>query len=138
MSIDRFLILCSVFVLAPVVLLFPACSTVVPPTVTRGPSVAIAGERTVSLTANRQVPRIQQSLENAGLATTNDPAAAEYALDVKVGNTRRTKPCGTAHNIAYILREKTGRVLVIKGRGLTGACIPNIFDEMSETLASYF
>jgi hypothetical protein len=26
----------------------------------------------------------------------------------------------------------------IKGRGLTGDCIPNVFDDMSQTLATYF
>ena len=31
-----------------------------------------------------------------------------------------------------------GRVLVLKGRGLTGSCVPNLFDDMSEKLASYW
>ncbi len=136
MNAHRLLI--SFFVLASVFLLLPACSSVVPPTVTWGPVAAITGEPTVSLKANRQLPRIQQSLRSAGLATGVGPADAEYALQVKVGKSRRTKPCGTLHNVVYLLRGQAGRVLVIKGRGLTGTCSPNIFDDMSQTLASFF
>ncbi len=138
MYVHRLLVPFFVFVLASAFLLLPACSSVVPPTVTWGPLAPIAGEPTVSLTANRQLPRIQQSLRSAGLTPAVDAAEGEYALQVKVGMSRSTKPCGTMHNVAYLLRGRAGRVLVIKGRGLTGTCSPNIFDDMSQTLASFF
>ena len=41
-------------------------------------------------------------------------------------------------NVVYILDGRGGHLMVIKGRGLTGACVPNIFDDMSQKLATSF
>jgi hypothetical protein len=40
-------------------------------------------------------------------------------------------------NVAYLLRSGRRYEMVIKGRGLTGSCTPNIFDALSQMLASY-
>ena len=61
-----------------------------------------------------------------------------YTLIAKVGSKRgSSEPCGTTNNVVYDLRSGSGRVLVIKGRGRTGTCKPNIFDDMSQKLAGY-
>jgi len=40
--------------------------------------------------------------------------------------------------VLYILNGRAGRILVLKGRGMTGGCSPNIFDDMSRLLARHF
>jgi hypothetical protein len=41
------------------------------------------------------------------------------------------------HNIIYILGGMGYQLMEIKARGLTGECMPNVLDEMSQTLESY-
>ena len=126
------------FVVSSVLLLLPSCTSVVPATVTYGPSMAITGEPVISLVARRQLARAELSLRDAGLDPTGDWGDTSYRLDVKVGRTRSSRECGTTNNVIYILSKKGQRVLVIKGRGMTGSCSPNVFDDMSEKLARYF
>ena len=40
--------------------------------------------------------------------------------------------------MAYIMNGSVGRIMILKGRGLTGSCSPNIFDDMSRLLARHF
>ena len=55
--------------------------------------------------------------------------AAAYTLRVRVGDNRLTDYAPSVH----------GRnVMVIKARGWTGSCEPNMFDEMSAKLAESF
>jgi hypothetical protein len=91
----------------------------------------------VFVTANDQGPRVEQSLRDAGLSVV-EPADATYLLRVDVGNSRGTQACGSTKNVRYILSKGRTRILVLKGRGRTGQCSPNIFDDMSRLLESYF
>ncbi len=115
-----------------------ACSTAVPTTVTWGPQPPISGEPRITLTSNAQYERVAQSIRDAGLSIETGGSRADYIVQVKVGSSRSSRGCGTLNNVAYILSGTTGRILVLKGRGLTGSCSPNIFDGMSRLLARHF
>jgi hypothetical protein len=92
----------------------------------------------VFLQARVQRPRVAESLRNAGVRLAESFAEADYILTTNVGRRRQTQVCGGSSNIAYILDGRGRHLMVIKGRGLTGTCTPNIFDDMSQELASYF
>ena len=51
---------------------------------------------------------------------------------------RLTDVCGQKHNVSYSLAVHGSNVMVIKARGWTGSCEPNMFDEMSAKLAESF
>jgi hypothetical protein len=115
-----------------------ACSSPVPATTTYAPTAPLQRGAVFYVTANLQRPRIIQSLREAGLKTTDQMNNGTYTLIAKVGSKRgSSQPCGTTNNVVYDLRSGAGRVLVIKGRGATGTCKPNVFDDMSQKLASY-
>lgn len=114
-----------------------ACTSPVPPTVTKAPIAPITGRAEVFLSATEQGPRIRKSLRDAGFEVVSS-TGAPYTLVVKVGNGRASMECGAVNNVSYDLRSPGGRVMVMKGRGRTGTCTPNIFDDMSRKLASYF
>ena len=115
-----------------------ACSSIVPATVTWGPVAAISGEPTITLTSKAQYDRVAQSITDAGLFIATGGSRADTILQVMVGSSRSSRGCGTLNNVAYILSGPAGRILVLKGRGLTGSCSPNIFDGMSRLLARHF
>ncbi len=112
-----------------------ACSSLVPATVTQSPSFPFEKDKGILLMATRQNGRIAQSLTDAGLKIVAKRSESEYALQVKVGSSRASTECGSINNVVYILNVEGRRVVVIKGRGSTGSCTPNIFDDMSRKLA---
>ena len=120
------------------VVLVSGCSSPVPPTVTRAPVTSLNAQPAIYLQANVQRPRILDSLRGAGIRTANSFEEADYILAVDVGKRRVTMKCGGMHNIVYILDSNGFPLMEIKARGLTGDCMPNAFDDMSHTLASYF
>ena len=115
-----------------------ACSSPVAPTTTVEPHSPLERGAALYVTANRQRPRVVQALRSAGLKTTDQMQSGTYTLVVKVGKSRGSQPCGTTNNVVYDLRSAGGRVLVIKGRGQTGTCKPNVLDDMSKKLAGYW
>jgi len=122
--------------LVAAMLFLAACATPVSPTVTmnRGPSLSADSMIYLSVRVERE--RIAQSLQDAGFTTTARLADAQYTLEVTAGRSRRGTSCGHVRNVSYILTDRAQRVMAIKGRGLTGSCVPNIFDAMSRELAS--
>lgn len=112
-----------------------SCSSPVPPTMTRRSAIPFERGAEILLQAQRQRPRILQSLEAAGLKPVNERAESGYVLIVSVGGSRAGRDCGSVNNVAYDLRG-SGQRMVIKGRGNTGSCTPNIFDAMSRRLAA--
>ncbi len=117
--------------------LVSACATTVPATVRMSPHVPIKKGSTIFVLAKVQRERIAQSLADAGLVVSDEWAGGGYSLTVQVGNNRARRDCGTVNNVTYVLNGLGQRLLVIKGRGATGSCDPNVFDDMSRTLASY-
>jgi hypothetical protein len=41
------------------------------------------------------------------------------------------------NNVRYDLKSGRQVILIMKGRGLTGSCPDNVFDDMSRKLATY-
>jgi len=115
--------------------LIVACSTPVPPTVTLGPVVPVDRSAVLFVMAESQRSRIVESLRHAGLRPADEPSETGLRLWVRLGGRRGGARCGGIHNVAYVLSEREMRVAVIKGRGSTGTCEPNIFDAMSQRLA---
>lgn len=124
-------------VLVLVFALLPSCSTPVPATVAFGPSIRMTEEPTVAVTANEQRVQVEESLRAAGLIVARD-RPSNYWLQVDVGSSRGSQPCGRMANVRYTLSQRGERILVIKGRGPTGSCNPNVLDDMSRLMESYF
>ena len=102
------------------------------------PQVALEPNAGIFVTANRERPRVALALVNAGLNVAEDYKDARYSLRVKIGRSRGGSSCGSNANVAYILDVIGQRAMVIKGRGRTGECQPNILDDMSRRLAAAF
>ena len=124
--------------IAAQVVLGSGCTSPVPPTVTRAPTTPLKANPAIFLQANVQRPRIAESLRKAGVHLSESYTKADYILNVKVGRRRSNQTCGGSSNIAYVLDGRNRHLMVIKARGLTGTCAPNVFDDMSQTLATYF
>ena len=117
--------------------LLSSCTTPLPATVTRAPVSPLKSNPKIFVRAAAQRERIVESLRNAGLEAMNSSSGPDYTLEVRVGRSRRSTPCGGISTVAFVLSHEGRYVLVIKGRGLTGSCRPNIFDDMSHKLSSY-
>jgi hypothetical protein len=124
--------------IAAQVVLGSGCTSPVPPTVTRTPTAPLIADPVVFLQASVQKPRIADSLRKAGVRLTESFSEADYILKVNVGRRHQNQTCGGSSNIAYVLDGRGGHLMVIKARGLTGTCVPNVFDDMSQKLATYF
>ena len=132
-------ILVCVSLLLAMSVLSSSCASEVPATITRHSSIPLSANAKIFLMANRQHERIAQSLKTAGLPVSNEWDGGGYTLTVKLGSRRSSKDCGSVQNVSYSLGGMgQRRLLAIKGRGATGECEPNIFDDMSRTLASQF
>jgi hypothetical protein len=130
--------LALVIAIALPVVLASGCTSPVPPTVTRAPTTSLKANPAIYLQATVQRPRIAESLRQAGVRLAPSFGEADYILNVNVGRGRGNQPCGGTSNVAYILDGRAGHLMVIKGRGMTGTCTPNIFVDMSQKLVSYF
>jgi hypothetical protein len=128
-----------------------ACTTV-EPTLIHPPLAPIRPGDKLFVSAQRDRERVVRALEQAGFQVTNGEDAG-YAVAVDVGKTKWSQGCGSLHNVRYTLIDldpSTSRevflanlrrgdlnqgVLEIKGRGWTGDCESNIYDQMSRALA---
>ena len=120
------------------IVLVSGCTSPMAPVVTQVPAGSLKAHPAIYLQARVQRPRIIDSLHGAGIRTTSLTKEADYILTVVVGKRRVKMQCGGMHNIIYTLGGMGYQLMEIKARGMTGECIPNILDEMSQTLASYF
>jgi hypothetical protein len=120
-----------------VVALAAACSSTIPARVTRPPPLPIDANAAFFVTATQQRDRVAQSLVNSGFTATDAWADATYSLNAKFGGSRSTDPCGSVNNVVYEIYFQGQRVMVIKGRGATGACHPNILDEMAQAIRKH-
>jgi hypothetical protein len=123
-----------------------ACSLVVPAKVTLSPQVPIDKGTNIFVVAEAQRERIVKSLIDAGLNVSDEWTVRGYSLTVSVGrwrtfrnlgSYRTSRECDRVSNVAYVLSGGSHQLMVIKGRGATGYCEPNVFDDMSRLLAVY-
>jgi len=115
----------------------PGCSSLVPATVTLSPRMPIKKGSDIFVIAQVQRERIVKSLVDAGFQVSDEWTNDAYSLTVSVGRWRASRACGRVNNVAYVLNGAGRRLMVIKGRGGTTGCEPNVFDDMSRTLAYY-
>lgn len=127
----------TLFPLTLLLALATGCASHVPATVTMPAIAPIDGRLPIFLIAPLQRAGIRKSLHAAGLKTLKRPRRDGYTLDVRLGSIRSSRPCGSLRNVAYVLKDAGVRIMIIKGRGVTGSCSPNIFDELSRMLASH-
>jgi hypothetical protein len=113
-----------------------ACSTTVPATITMRPTAPIKRSSPFFVVTRSQRESIEKSLGAAGLQVSDDPSKVGYSIEVRIGGSRGSRDCGTVNNVVYIVTAGGQRVMVIKGRGPTGSCSPNIFDDLSKQLAA--
>jgi hypothetical protein len=99
--------------------------------------MALKADPAIFVQATAQRPRIEESLRQAGVRVAESYGEADYILNVNVGRRRGKTACGGTSNVAYILDGRSGHLMVIKGRGMTRTCTPNIFVDMSHKLATY-
>ena len=123
--------------IAAQVVLASGCTGMVPATVTRTPPTPLKANPAIYLQARRQMPRVAESLRTAGVQLAESHSEADYTLNVNVGRGRGSNSCGGTSNVAYILDGGGRHLMVIKARGSTGTCIPNVFDEMSQKLTTF-
>ncbi len=143
---------------AALALLITSCAAV-QPFVSSPPTAPIKPNPTIFVAAQRDRGRITESLEHLGIEVV-DEGQPDYLLRAKVGKSKKLakeKDCGTFSSGSYELFEFSKeyirdsrvlswgsisrgdrRVLTMKGRGWTGNCSPNIWDDMSRTLVDQF
>ena len=109
----------------------PPCSRVFAPI-----DPDLARKLYVSATGEREA--VVASLEWAGFSVATDLRDTPLTLTVRLGGRRATRECGSVRNVVFELLHAGIRIAVIKGRGLTGSCHPNILREMSAELARLF
>jgi hypothetical protein len=115
-----------------------ACANTVPPRTDWGPSRELNLEPRIFVTASSQLERTKESMTKNRFTLVGSEREANYLLQVDIGSPRDPLDCGATNEVTYTLSAGPERVLVIKGRGKTGSCEPNVLDDMSLHLRSVF
>ena len=118
--------------------LLTSCASTVEPTITQFPIAELKPDAPIYVIANRQRPRVVRALRDAGLNITNRVTNDSYSLRVMIGRSRVSRSCGPKANTVYILNAFGQRLFVLKSRGFSGECEPNMLDDMSRVLAQQF
>ena len=121
-------------ILLALVLLLSACGTV-PPTPTKQGIFVLEAEPSLYVTATKQKPAIVDALRRAGIIVVDDLLESSHQLRVTLGIDKSFRDCGTLNNVKYTIRLQRRTLFELAGRGWTGECEPNVFDEMSLELA---
>ena len=114
------------------------CTTAVPPQTRVLSTIDPDVPQMVYVVTNDEREAVLGKLRRAGFEIANDPTGAPGVLHVRFGNSRASRECGWVRNVSYDLRLNSVRVAVIKGRGWTGSCSPNILGAMSDELARLY
>ena len=121
-------------ILLVLLLLLSACGSR-PPTPKTPSFIALEAEPSFYLIAAKQKPEILASLRGAGITVVDDLLESSHQLRVTLGVDKSFRDCGTLNNVKYAIRQQSRTLLELAGRGWTGGCQPNVFDEMSRELA---
>jgi len=114
------------------------CTTPVPPQTRVLSTIAPDVPMKLYVMTNDELGAVVEQLERAGFEIANDPTNAPGVLHVRLGSSRGSRECGLNRNASFDLRLNSVRVAVIKGRGYTGTCSPNILGAMSTELARLY
>ena len=121
-------------ILLALVLTLPTCGTVTP-TPTKQGNLVLEAEPNFYVTAAKQKPAIVDALRRAGIVVVDDLLESSHQLRVTLGVDKSFRSCGTLNNVKYAIRLQRRTLFELAGRGWTGECEPNVFDEMSLELA---
>ena len=113
------------------------CATPVQPHITYGEAMPLDRDRPFFVVAPKQEKRVVEALKKANLKTTESYENSVYYLSVEVGRRRDVKSCGTVNNVRYEIKYMGEAIMKIRGRGKTGTCTPNIFDEMTHLIEKH-
>ena len=125
-------------VLVAVILGLAACANTVPPRTDWGPAQELNLEPRIFVSASSQLERTKESMTKNRFTLVDSERDANYLLEVDIGSPRAPLDCGATNDVSYTLSAGAERVIVIKGRGKTGTCEPNVLDDMSLHLRSVF
>ena len=89
----------------------------------------------IYVTAARQKDTIKQALHNAGFHIVDRLENSTHLMRVTIGADQNTEPCGTLNNVRFQLRIEQRNIAEATAKGWTGSCQPNVFDEVSQTMA---
>jgi hypothetical protein len=112
-----------------------ACIADVAPTTQALGALRLQESPVLFVSAIRGRELVVDSLIRTGLSINEDIRKANLLLKVQLGAKKSNSPCGVVRNVIYILLEGDTPVLQTKGRGGTGTCTNNIFNQMSQELA---
>jgi len=115
-----------------------ACASPVPPRsrIFAPLDPGIPPELYVTTTSEREA--VLAALVQSDFSIAHDLRDTPLVLAVRLGGRRATRPCGSIRNVAYELLHEGVRIAVIKGRGWTGSCSPNILRDMGAELRRLF
>ena len=125
----------SILAASLLLLITMGCANVAP-RVTFAATEPIDIERPFFLVVNRDGEQVEKALSKEGVKITNANLDSIYELRVRVGRNLSREKCGSVHNVSYEVLDRGMRVMIIKGRGPTGSCQPNIFEQMSKELVA--
>jgi hypothetical protein len=115
-----------------------ACSSSVAPQMKVFGPIDPSITRLLYVTTNAERESVLAALRQAGFSITSDARETTFQLVVRLGASRSSRTCGWIRNVVYELRQKEVRIALVKGRGWTGSCSPNILLDMSARLAALF
>lgn len=109
-----------------------------PPHVTRIAPTPVGITQTVYvISATHKLPAAD-ALRRSGFEIVGDLASAGFVARFTVGVDKSFGNCGTLNNVKLALTSHERQVLEIAARGWTGACHPNVFDDMARVLQQEF
>jgi hypothetical protein len=111
-----------------------ACANRVAPRIVPVKPLVPYGDGRVYLEANRELPRIAESLRSMGMTVVDAPQATDLILKARLGKSRGSGSCGSSHNMQWLLWQGTTLVAKMVGRGPIGHCSENIVDAMTAEL----
>jgi len=92
----------------------------------------------IYVTATSEREAVLAALVQSDFSIAHDLRDTPLVLAVRLGSRRATQPCGWVRNVSYELLHEGVRIAVIKGRGWTGSCSPNILRDMGAELRRLF
>lgn len=123
---------------ALLLLVATACTTAVPPYSRVFAPIDPELPRRLYVSSTGERGAVVDALTRNGFSIATDLRETPLTLSVRLGGKRSTQACGSVRNVVFELLHAGIRIAVIKGRGRTGSCQPNILVEMGAELARLF
>ena len=113
------------------------CASIVEPHITQGAAMPLDRDRPFFVVSPEQGKRVVEALSKADFKTAESYENSVYYLSVKIGQRRSVQSCGTVNNVRFEIKYMGEHIMTMRGRGATGTCTPNIFDEMTQLMKEH-